>query len=148
MIVKQRRTCRSVWKSPYRRIWGYADMWLWAGAGLILIVVIATIPATLRWGRRNAKGNAAGFMLSIGAMFANLFDPAKAQATEELDRTKRTGGTKQQEASDQKKPPLIRGSAIGLSTRFLPAQTVRGHGHHALGKAIQVDQAWLLTPRS
>lgn len=81
-------------------------MWEWAGAGLTLIVVIATIPATLRWGRRNAKGNAAGFMLGIGAMFANLFDPAKAQATEELDRTKRTGGTKQQEASDPKKPNL------------------------------------------
>jgi hypothetical protein len=77
-------------------------MWEWIGAGLILIIVIATIPATLRWGRRNAKGNAAGLMLGIGAMFSALFDPAKAQATEELDRTKRTGGQKQQEASDPK----------------------------------------------
>jgi hypothetical protein len=78
----------------------------WIGAGLILIAVIATIPATLRWGRRNAKGNAAGFMLGVGAMFASMFDPARAQATEELDRTKRTGGTKQQEAGDPKKPKL------------------------------------------
>ena len=77
-------------------------MWDWVGAGLILIGVVATIPATLRWGRRNAKGNAAGFMLGVGAMFAGLFDPAKAQATEELDRTKRTGGAKQQESGDPK----------------------------------------------
>jgi hypothetical protein len=81
-------------------------MWEWIGAGLILIGVIATIPATLGWGRRNAKGNAAGFMLGIGAMFAGLFDPAKAQATEELDRTKRTGGTKQQEAGDPNNPTI------------------------------------------
>jgi hypothetical protein len=79
-------------------------MWEWIGAGLILTSVIATIPATLCWARRNAKGNVAGLMLGIGAMFASLFDPAKAQATEELDRTKRTGGTKQQEADDPKKP--------------------------------------------
>jgi hypothetical protein len=70
-------------------------MWEWISAGSIVIGVIAVIPATLRWGRRNAKSNAAGFMLGIGAIFAFLFDPAKAQATEELDRTKRTGGTKQ-----------------------------------------------------
>ena len=79
-------------------------MWEWVFAGLILIAVIATIPATLRWGRRNAKGNAAGFMLGIGAMFSALFDPAKAQATEELNRTKRTGSTKQQEAGNPKNP--------------------------------------------
>lgn len=81
-------------------------MLAWAGAALVLIAVIAAIPATLRWGRRNAKGNAAGFMLGIAAMFAGLFDPAKAQATEELDRTKRTGGAKQQQSGDPKNPTL------------------------------------------
>jgi hypothetical protein len=81
-------------------------MWDWIIALLFLLGVIAAIPATLRWGRRNAKGNAAGFILGVGAMFASLFDPATAQATEELDRTKRTGGTKQQEAGDPKKPKL------------------------------------------
>jgi hypothetical protein len=83
-------------------------MWEWIGVLLIVIGVIAVIPATLRWGRRNAKSNAAGFMLGIGAMFANLFDPAKANATEELDRTKRTGGGKQQEAGDPKNPRNVK----------------------------------------
>ena len=78
-------------------------MWEWIGSGLIVMGMIAAIPATLRWGRRNAKGNAAGFMLGIGAIFSTLFDPAKASATEELDRTKRTGG-KTQEASEPKNP--------------------------------------------
>ena len=78
-------------------------MWEWIGSGLIVIATIASIPATLRWGRRNAKGNAAGFMLGIGAIFSTLFDPAKASATEELDRTKRIGG-KTQEATDPKNP--------------------------------------------
>jgi hypothetical protein len=79
-------------------------MWEWIGAGLILLGVIATIPTTLRWARRNAKSHVAGLMLGIGAMFASLFDPAKAQATEELDRTKRTGGNKQQGAGEPKNP--------------------------------------------
>jgi hypothetical protein len=79
-------------------------MWEWVSAGVILIAVLAIIPATLRWGRQNAKGNAAGFMLGIGAMFSALLDPAKAQATEELDRTKRTGGNRQQQAGDPKNP--------------------------------------------
>jgi hypothetical protein len=53
----------------------------WICAGLVLIGVIAIIPLTLRWVRRNTKGNLAGFVLGLGAMFAYLVNPAKAQAT-------------------------------------------------------------------
>ncbi len=79
-------------------------MWNGLAAVAVLIIMLAAIAPMLKWARRNGKGKAAGFMLGIGMMFASLFDPAKAQATEELDRTKRTGGPKQQEAGDPKTP--------------------------------------------
>jgi predicted negative regulator of RcsB-dependent stress response len=79
-------------------------MWNGLAAIGVFIIALAAIPPMLGWARRNGKGMAAGFMLGVGMMFASLFDPAKAQATEELDRTKRTGGPKQQQAGDPKNP--------------------------------------------
>ncbi|MFM9853308.1 MAG: hypothetical protein ACKVOJ_10965 [Sphingomonadaceae bacterium] len=65
----------------------------WVIAIFAFALIMSVLPVSLAWARKNRKGHMAGAMLGIGMMFASLFDPAKAQATEELDRTNRTGGT-------------------------------------------------------
>ncbi|OAN63871.1 hypothetical protein [Sphingomonas sp. TDK1] len=52
----------------------------------VLLVVIATIPLLVRMGRRQARGRLGGAALMLGLAFSHLFDPAKAEAMETIDR--------------------------------------------------------------
>ena len=52
----------------------------------MLLLVIATIPLSVRLGRRQAKGRMGGAALMLGLAFGHLFDPAKAEAMETIDK--------------------------------------------------------------
>ncbi|WP_294251870.1 hypothetical protein [uncultured Sphingomonas sp.] len=69
----------------------------------VMLVVIATIPLLVRLGRRQAKGRMGGAALMLGLAFGHLFDPAKAQATESLQKRREQGEAAGEEAAA---PPL------------------------------------------
>jgi alkanesulfonate monooxygenase SsuD/methylene tetrahydromethanopterin reductase-like flavin-dependent oxidoreductase (luciferase family) len=52
----------------------------------VLIAIIAAIPLLVRLGGRSAKGRVGGAALMLGLAFSHLFDPAKAEAMETIDR--------------------------------------------------------------
>ncbi|MET3725124.1 hypothetical protein [Sphingomonas trueperi] len=52
----------------------------------VILVVIAAIPLLVRLGRRQAKGRMGGAALMLGMAFGHLFDPAKAEAMETIDK--------------------------------------------------------------
>ncbi len=51
-----------------------------------VVVVIGMIPFLVRLGRRQAKGRMGGAALMLGLAFSHLFDPAKAEAMETIDK--------------------------------------------------------------
>lgn len=59
-------------------------------AVLASLVVIACIFAPLPWlirrGRRQARGRAGAAMMVLGLAFGHLFDPARAEATETIQK--------------------------------------------------------------
>lgn len=59
-------------------------------AVLVSLVVIACIfaplPWLIRWGRRQARGRAGAAMMVLGLAFGHLFDPARAEATETIQK--------------------------------------------------------------
>lgn len=59
-------------------------------AVLVSLVVIACIfaplPWLIRWGRRQARGKAGAAMMVLGLAFGHLFDPARAEATETIQK--------------------------------------------------------------
>lgn len=59
-------------------------------AVLVSLVVIACIfaplPWLIRWGRRQARGREGAAMMVLGLAFGHLFDPARAEATETIQK--------------------------------------------------------------
>lgn len=54
----------------------------WGVAAAILLAV----PLLIRFGRRRSKGRAGAAMLLLGLAFGSLFDPARAEAMETIDK--------------------------------------------------------------
>ncbi|MHA6719028.1 hypothetical protein ACX40Y_06200 [Sphingomonas sp. RS6] len=54
----------------------------WGVAAAILLA----IPFLIRVARRNSRGRAGAAMLLIGLAFGHLFDPAKGEATEQIEK--------------------------------------------------------------
>lgn len=54
----------------------------WAIAAAILLA----IPLLIRLGRKQSRGKAGAAMLLLGLAFGSLFDPAKAEAMETIDK--------------------------------------------------------------
>ncbi len=59
----------------------------WAVAGFILLAV----PLLIGFARRHSRGRAGAAMLLLGLAFGHLFDPAKAQATESIEKRRQQG---------------------------------------------------------
>jgi len=62
------------------------------------LLVIAMIPLLVRLGRRQARGRAGAAMMMLGLAFGHLFDPAKAQATESIQKRREQGEAAGEEA--------------------------------------------------
>lgn len=72
----------------------------------IFFAALAVLPAMLRWFKARRNGRMAGAAMMIGFAFSALFDPAKAQASEEIDRQKSRGGQRREAAGgDAALPP-------------------------------------------
>lgn len=54
----------------------------WGIAGAILL----SIPLLVMFARRHSRGKAGAAMLLLGLAFGSLFDPAKAEAMETIDK--------------------------------------------------------------
>jgi hypothetical protein len=70
---------------------------------VVVLAVIAMIPLLVRLGRRQAKGRMGGAALMLGLAFGHLFDPAKAAATESIQKRREQGEAAGEEAAA---PPL------------------------------------------
>jgi hypothetical protein len=66
----------------------------------IAVAIVASLPLLIRWGRRHARGRVGGVAMMLGLAFGNLFDPAKAEATETLAK-RRESGKQEAEAGDK-----------------------------------------------
>lgn len=53
---------------------------------LVIACIFLPLPWLIRWGRRSARGRAGAAMLVLGLAFGHLFDPAKAAATESIEK--------------------------------------------------------------
>lgn len=60
--------------------------------------ILLAIPLLIRWGRRHARGKAGAAALLLGLAFGHLFDPARAQATESLQKRREQGEAAGEEA--------------------------------------------------
>lgn len=75
-------------------------MWLqWT----IALVIVASVPFLIRWGRKHARGRMGGVAMMFGLAFGHLFDPAQAEATEALVRRRESG--KQEAEAGESVPP-------------------------------------------
>lgn len=64
----------------------------WIVAAVIFAGALALLPLTLGRFRKSARGGRfAGVALGLGFVFAHLFDPAKAAATEEIAKRTEAG---------------------------------------------------------
>ncbi len=71
----------------------------WAVAAAIVLA----IPLLVRWSLRRTRGKAGAAALMLGLAFGHLFDPARAEATESLQKRREQGETAGEEAGA---PPL------------------------------------------
>ncbi|GEM_PF-3500947 len=63
--------------------------------------LMALLPGMLRRGRKNRrKGMAGGIMMGLGLAFMTIFDPAKADSVEEVQRRKDLGDADQGESGE------------------------------------------------
>jgi len=56
---------------------------------IILLIFIVLLPFMIGRLKKHAKSSLGGAVLAIGVIFANLFDPAKGTAIEEVEKSKR-----------------------------------------------------------
>nr|WP_315382581.1 hypothetical protein [uncultured Sphingomonas sp.] len=71
----------------------------WAVAAAIVLA----IPLLVRWGLGRTRGKAGAAALMLGLAFGHLFDPARAEATESLQKRREQGEAAGEEAGA---PPL------------------------------------------
>lgn len=64
----------------------------------IVAAILVAVPLLIRWGRGKARGRAGAAVLLLGLAFGHLFDPAKAQATESLQKRREQGEAAGEEA--------------------------------------------------
>ena len=69
----------------------------------LVAALIPSIPMSVRWGRRNARGGMGGMAMMLGLAFGHLFDPAKAEAMETLMK-RREQGEEAAEAGEMLQP--------------------------------------------
>lgn len=74
--------------------------WILA-AGVFGLGVSATIVLLGRMKRHPRKGGGGGFVVALGMVIASVLDPAKAAATEEIDRQRDTEGSEEGESGDR-----------------------------------------------
>ena len=71
--------------------------WIFA-AGVLALGVLATMAAVAHAKRHPRKSGGGGFVVAIGMILASVLDPAKAAATEEIDRQRETEGSEEGES--------------------------------------------------
>jgi len=63
-----------------------------------VLLVLGSIPFLVRLGRRHAKGRMGAATLLLGLAFGHLFDPARAEATESIQKRREQGEAAGEEA--------------------------------------------------
>ena len=71
----------------------------------LVVALVLSVPMVVRWGRRHARGAMGGAAMMIGLAFGHLFDPAKAEAMENLMK-RREQGEEAAEAGELLQPHL------------------------------------------
>lgn len=71
--------------------------WILA-AGLFVLLMWATAAILSRAKRKPRKSGGGGFVIALGMIFASVFDPAKAAASEIIDRKRDTEGSEEGES--------------------------------------------------
>ena len=71
--------------------------WILA-AGVLALGVLATIATLAHAKRHPRKSGGGGFVVALGMILASVLDPAKAAATEEIDRQRETEGSEEGES--------------------------------------------------
>lgn len=52
----------------------------------VVVAIVLAIPLLVRWGLGRTRGKAGAAALMLGLVFGHLFDPARAAATESLQK--------------------------------------------------------------
>lgn len=73
--------------------------WILA-AGVLVLGVLATIAALTHAKCHPRKSGGGGFVVALGMILASVLDPAKAAATEEIDRRRETEGSEEGESGE------------------------------------------------
>ncbi len=63
-----------------------------------VLLVLGSIPLLVRLGRRHARGRMGAATLLLGLAFGHLFDPARAEATESIQKRREQGEAAGEEA--------------------------------------------------
>ncbi|WP_305095823.1 hypothetical protein [Croceibacterium aestuarii] len=73
----------------------------WIVAGAVFVVALMLLPRLLARAKDGTKKGGGGMMVALGLIFASAFDPARAAATEELDRRKDAEGEDEGESGGE-----------------------------------------------
>ncbi|GAA0744206.1 hypothetical protein CA234_04270 [Sphingomonas sp. ABOLE] len=65
---------------------------------VVAAAIVVAIPLLVRWGLGRTRGKAGAAALMLGLAFGHLFDPARAEATESLQKRREQGEAAGEEA--------------------------------------------------
>ncbi len=73
----------------------------WIVAGAVFVIALMLLPRLFARAKAGTKSGGGGMMVALGLIFASAFDPARAAATEELDRRKEAEGEEDGESGGE-----------------------------------------------